>query len=92
MGKSSCCLFCGSQDIDDDGWKTIGGTTGPQCTECGATGESVETWNDRSWLIDTISNAVDEAIRKASCGTYSEWSDLIEAIVSQKKVDNNGSV
>jgi len=41
------CPFCGSADIDVEGWKNGKGDTGPQCLSCGATCESVVLWNMR---------------------------------------------
>lgn len=75
------CLFCGSHDIDAAGWANGKGDSGPQCLDCGVTGESVKKWNDRDWLIDRLTNAVDEAIRKGRCGTYDEWQSLIASQV-----------
>lgn len=72
------CLFCGSHDVDAEGWKTQSGTTGPQCAGCGATAESVDQWNDRTWLIDAVAVAVDQAIRKSTIGTFSDLSAVIE--------------
>lgn len=76
------CLLCGSGDVDPQGWKNGSGDTGPQCLQCGATGESVELWNNRDWLIDRLTNAIDEAIRKSRCATYDDWQSLIEAAVT----------
>ena len=41
------CPFCGSDEVDPDGWKDGQGRTGPSCDNCGATAESVEEWNHR---------------------------------------------
>lgn len=92
MPKSHHCIFCGSDNVDDNGWKTGDGTTGPQCQSCGATGESVELWNNRDWLIDAVSIAVDHAIRKGACATYEDLSSIVESIVSSVGAEHNGSV
>lgn len=64
--------------MDGEGWETIGGTTGPQCQDCGATAESVQQWNDRAWLIDAVATAVDAAIRKSAIGTFNDLLSIIE--------------
>jgi hypothetical protein len=43
----SPCPFCGSSDVDGNGWADGKGDTGPQCLFCGATAESVAMWNNR---------------------------------------------
>lgn len=43
------CPFCGSE-CDPNGWKGMGNgglMSGPECAKCGATAESVESWNRR---------------------------------------------
>jgi len=51
------CPFCGAlqeQDdedmhyVDPEGWKNGKGDVGPQCLNCGATAESIESWNKRT--------------------------------------------
>jgi len=77
------CLFCGSKNVDADGWKTRGGTTGPQCIDCGATAESVEQWNDRTWLIDAVATTVDKAIRKSDISTFDDLVEIIEKVFNE---------
>ena len=43
------CPFCGSDDIDAQGWMSHE-SAGPQCMGCGATAESQEQWNQRTPL------------------------------------------
>ena len=76
--KLKRCLFCGSDDVDSEGWKTQAGEVGPQCASCGATAESAEQWDDRTWLIDSLAVAVDAAIRKSTIGTFEDLLAIIE--------------
>lgn len=51
------CPFCGSPNIDPEGWVSINqdGTqkkSGPACDECGGSAESVERWNTRWNVVD----------------------------------------
>jgi len=51
------CPFCGSTNIDPEGWMSVNKdgtqkTTGPACDECGGSTESVERWNSRT--IETL--------------------------------------
>lgn len=55
-----------------------------KCTECGCWHESADeydssgtSWNNRDHLTDTITNAVDEAMRKGNCSTYDELQTVI---------------
>lgn len=41
------CPFCGSSDIDPEGWLNGLGERGPECLECGATGPTATRWNCR---------------------------------------------
>lgn len=76
------CLLCGASEVDASGWKNGKGDSGPQCLQCGATAESVAIWNNRDWLIDRLTNAIDAAIRKDRCATYDEWKTLVEKVLS----------
>lgn len=40
------CPFCGSQDIDNEGWASLE-DSGPACNECGATAPNSSLWNTR---------------------------------------------
>jgi len=50
------CPFCGSTDIDPEGWATTGGIAGPACNGCQAsvgtalngTAENIAAWNRRA--------------------------------------------
>ncbi len=50
------CPFCGSSDIDSEGWKNSEGVTGPACNDCnassgsvfGTAGTNIKTWNTRA--------------------------------------------
>lgn len=50
------CPFCGSRNIDAEGWRNSEGVTGPACDDCGASAGSVSqdstaniaAWNTRS--------------------------------------------
>lgn len=49
------CPFCGSTNVDPEGWMSVNqdGTqkkTGPACDECGGSTESVERWNSRAFF------------------------------------------
>lgn len=79
------CLLCGSYDVDAEGWKNSKGDSGPQCVSCGATGESIAIWNNRDWLIDRLTNAIDDAIRNGRCSTYDEWQSLVESLLTAKQ-------
>lgn len=46
--KPAACPFCGDEEVDPMGWMDGRGSSGPQCTQCGATAESVEAWNRRA--------------------------------------------
>lgn len=81
-GQLMPCLLCGASEVDATGWRNGKGDSGPQCLQCGATAESVAIWNNRDWLIDRLTNAIDEAIRKARCVTYGEWQKVVEIILS----------
>lgn len=52
MSDLKPCPFCGSSEIDPEGWTGITakfvGTSGPECTGCGATSPTVEEWNTRA--------------------------------------------
>lgn len=82
------CPFCGSTDVDPEGWMSINkdGTqkkTGPACDECGGSTESIERWNTRPCrTAQGLDPATIEACAKVcedlrhedySCET-SEWS------------------
>jgi len=41
------CPFCGSSEIDPEGWMNGAGEKGPECGGCGATARSVAIWNER---------------------------------------------
>lgn len=47
------CPFCGSANVDPEGWAATDQTggnyrTGPCCDDCGASADSVERWNTRA--------------------------------------------
>lgn len=51
--KLSACPFCGSAEVDPEGWASHNPETderrvGPACDDCGASAESVEAWNRRA--------------------------------------------
>ncbi|MDT8895443.1 hypothetical protein RSO41_12330 [Halomonas sp. I1] len=48
MSELKPCPFCGSRDVDPDGWLNGLGERGPECLSCGATGPTVKRWNSRS--------------------------------------------
>ena len=43
------CPFCGSANIDPEGWSRNDGVSGPACDDCGASAESVAQWNKRAF-------------------------------------------
>lgn len=47
MSELLPCPFCASTRIDAEGWMCNDGRKGPACDDCGASAESVETWNSR---------------------------------------------
>jgi hypothetical protein len=40
------CPFCGSQNIDPEGWASTD-RAGPACDDCAGTADTVELWNKR---------------------------------------------
>lgn len=45
------CPFCGSSNVDPEGWAALGTRStrhGPACDDCGASAESVAAWNRRA--------------------------------------------
>ena len=42
------CPFCGSTDIDPEGWMNGEGKKGPVCNNCGASADSIDWWNTRA--------------------------------------------
>lgn len=48
MSELKPCPFCGSGDVDAEGWLNGQGQRGPECLECGATAQSAEAWNRRT--------------------------------------------
>jgi hypothetical protein len=67
----------------------INGEYRPQCISCGASARSLAFWNDRTHLIDLITNAIYLAIRKAHCGTYNDWQALIKDKLENASSDND---
>lgn len=47
MVEIDVCPFCGSDDVDAEGWGANDGRVGPCCMGCGATAETVIRWNIR---------------------------------------------
>jgi hypothetical protein len=43
------CPFCGSQNIDPEGWASTD-RAGPACDDCAGTAETAELWNSRPTL------------------------------------------
>lgn len=41
------CPFCGSSNVDPEGWMSSDKRTGPACDECAGSTESIERWNTR---------------------------------------------
>lgn len=82
--KPKPCLFCGSNLIDPEGLLAQGEFR-PLCLSCGASHKSLDAWNDRTHLIDRLTNAIDQAIRKDSCSSYDDWSALIEATIDNPR-------
>lgn len=41
------CPFCGSDDIDPEGWVSMV-SAGPTCNDCSASAQSIEAWNRRA--------------------------------------------
>lgn len=78
--KPKPCLHCGSNLVDPEGI-IVNMQYRPACLNCGAAALSLDAWNDRSLLIERITYAIDQAIRKASCSSYDEWKALIEATI-----------
>lgn len=39
------CPFCGSCNIDPEGWASNDGRKGPACDDCGGSAETVALWN-----------------------------------------------
>lgn len=74
--RCSPCPFCGSTNVDPEGWMSVNqdGTqkkTGPACDECGGSTENVERWNTR------ISGVAQEA------GRVAELEAALRALVDQ---------
>lgn len=53
------CPFCGSINIDPEGWTSLAefeGTkdyrSGPACDDCGASAQSIDEWNKRTIHVD----------------------------------------
>ncbi len=47
MSELLPCPFCGSKEIDPEGWGSGDGRHGPACDGCMASAMSVEQWNTR---------------------------------------------
>jgi len=41
------CPFCNSTNIDQEGWKSSDGTSGPACDDCCGSANSIVEWNTR---------------------------------------------
>jgi hypothetical protein len=74
------CLSCGSKIVDPEGL-IVQGEYRPLCLSCGAAATSLDAWNNRDHLKDLLTNAIDHAVRKASCSSYDDWAALIEAVI-----------
>lgn len=84
------CPFCGSNDIDPEGWATSAGICGPACNGCQAsvgsalssTADNIAAWNRR-----TLSPAHGEAVDAYDAGLLNDygggnvdwWQDYIRA-------------
>ena len=44
--KLKPCPFCGSTDIDPEGWCSTD-SRGPACMECSGSAQTIELWNSR---------------------------------------------
>ena len=51
------CPFCGSVEVDSDGWKSDDGRNGPSCNDCGATAETITQWNSRPHAAEEVRKA-----------------------------------
>lgn len=54
------CPFCGSSNIDPQGWASTE-RSGPACDDCGASADTVELWNNRPITMNG-SNVVDQIV------------------------------
>lgn len=65
------CPFCGSKNIDPEGWMDGERNIGPVCDDCGASAERVEAWNSRVSIEDSQDtvrlNALENAVDEGSC-------------------------
>lgn len=71
--------------VDPEGL-CVQGEYRPLCLSCGASAISLAFWNDRTHLKDLVTNAVDRAIRKASCSSYDDWAALIDAVIDNPQL------
>lgn len=65
------CPFCGSESIDDEGWKSLSGATGPACDDCSSSADTIERWNTRPREAALV-----EALEKTQSRLYSMRQDF----------------
>ena len=80
------CPFCGSRDIDPEFWASVD-RSGPACSNCGASADTVVLWNTRSpealSAQPTLSDMAALSASDAACYAYPGEDDgpLREAFV-----------
>lgn len=74
------CPFCGSTDVDPEGWatlpeyaKTPEERSGPACDECGASAQTTKIWNTRSGFSLDLKDEIGE--RAIATIETQNWTD-----------------
>lgn len=61
------CPFCGSENIDPEGWASIE-RAGPACDDCSGSADTVELWNSRPDPLQLRIERLEEAMRETNPG------------------------
>lgn len=80
------CPFCGSTEIDPEGWMSVSQDgkdkkTGPACDECGGSTDTVERWNSRPITETTRTISVDIGAAAATLEASPELGAMLSEMI-----------